>query len=830
MNSAIQDLRYALRMLARSPGFTAVIVLTLALGIGANTAIFSVTESVLLRPLPFRAPERLVMAQTIKRTTGQTWSTSPPDYGLLRAGNATFDQLAAFYSRSANLGGQGEPERVRALTVSSNFFATLGVAPAAGRDFVAGDERWGAHRVAILSDGLWRRRFGADRAAVGAAIRFNGEPYAVVGIAPPGFALTGIEAELFTPMAFAPGDNRNTRNNYFLTMLGRVKPGVRRARALADLDAIMRAIERDHPENKGLGVAITPLREALVGAARPALLVLMGAVALLLAIACANVASLLLARAVGRRREVAVRTALGARRGRLLRQFFTEGLVLAALGGAAGLLLASWGLAAARGIGAAILPRAEEVRLDPIALAFTLTLSVVTGLLFELAPALRCAGAARGSVLGDVNRATAGVERHRLRGTLVVGEVALSLVLLAGAGLLVKSLHRLLGVHLGFEPAHALTAQIHLSPRKYVDHDLERRFSPRAYAAAARFLDAAIGRLAALPAARAAGAVSSLPLAGETWGKNVVLYDRPRPASLSDLPPIQYRVVAGDYFRAAGIRILRGRAFGRADTLDGPLVAIVNAELVRRYWKGQNPIGRILSVNPPSDLVPAGTLPPGYAGPEKFTVVGVADDALYGGPARGPEPLVYVPYAQGAEGDMTMFLVVRSGGDPLALAGALREQVRRVDPEEPVSSIASMESLLGESVAQPRLEAMLLGAMACLALVLAGLGIYGVLSYAVSQEIRSFGIRLALGALPGDITAMVLRRGLRLAGAGLLIGGAGALAAARLLRSLLFAVTPTDPGVFGLIAGLLLLIALAASALPARRAARVDPIVALRHE
>jgi putative ABC transport system permease protein len=830
MRDLQQDIRYAARMLARTPGFTAAVVATLALAIGANTAIFSVVEAVLLRPLPFPGPGRLMIAQTVQRESGQTWATSPPDYALMRSGNATFERLAAFYPQSANLSGHGDPERVLVLTVSSNFFGTLGVAPKLGRDFVAGDERWGEHRVAILSDGLWRRRLGASPSAVGAVLRFNEEPYQIVGIAPEGFALTGVDAEMFTPMSFAPGDNLNTRNNYFLTMLGRLRPGVARERASADLDAIMRAIEREHPENKGLGIAVTSLLDAFVGDVRPAVLVLMGAVALLLAIGCANVANLLLARAVGRRREVAIRTALGASRRRLLQQFFVEGLTLAALGCGAGLLLASWAIAAIRRIAPAILPRVEELRLDPTVLAFTLAVSAVTGLLFELAPALRSTRAAQKNALAVTHRVSEGKEGRRLRGALVISEVALSLVLLVAAGLLLKSLHRLLGVRLGFEPSQTLTAQLHLSSQKYVDRELERQFSPRAYAAAARFFDTAVTRIATLPGVGAAGAVSSLPLSGETWGKNAVLYDRPIPSSLSELPPIQYRVVAGDYFRAAGIRILRGRAFTRDDTVDGEFVAIVNEMMARRYWKGVSPIGKVLSVNPPRELSPPGTLPPGYVGPEKFTIVGVAEDALYGSPSSSPPPLVYVPYAQGAEGDLTMFLVVRSAGDPLDLAGAVREQIRQIDPEEPVSRVATLDSQLTAAVARPRLQTFLLGAMAALALVLAAFGIYGVLSYAVSQETRSFGIRLALGALPVDVTGMVLKRGLRLAAIGLAIGSAVALAVTRFLRSLLFAVSPTDPAVFGTIVAVLVLIALAASLLPARRAARVDPAVALRSE
>jgi putative ABC transport system permease protein len=825
----LQDLRYALRSLGKSPGFTVMAVLTLALGIGANTAIFSVVQGVLLKPLPYREAERLELVQTIQKEGRQAWGTSPPDFYALRSQNHVFDDLASFYVQPSNLTGNPEPLRVPAMIVSSNFLNVFGVAPVLGRGFSAADEQWGSHRVVVLTDGLWRRRFGGDPAILGRVISVNSLPHAVVGVLPPKASFLGINAQLFVPMAFAPADNLNTHNNYFLTMVGRLKSGATHARALADVNAIMEEIARQYPENKGLAVDVTPLRDALVGRARPAVLVLMGAVAFVLLIACVNVANLLLARALGRRREIAIRAALGAGRLRLLRQFLTEGVLLATLGGAFGLLLASWGIEALHKLGTLVLPRADEVRLDPLVMVFTLGLSVVTGLLFGTAPAFHATGLRLQDALKERTRTTDGAGgRGGVRGALVVTEIALTLVLLIGAGLMIKSVQRLLRVDAGIDARNVLTVEIDLPAQKYVDPELERAFSPEAYAKASGFFDSVIERVHALPGVRAAGAVSGLPLAGENWGKNVTFYDRPLPANLRDLPPIQYRVVAGDYFRALGIRLSRGRAFTDRDTLHSPPVAIVNAELVRRYWKGEDPVGKTLSVNPPRELVPAGTLPPAYPGPQKFTVVGVAGDVRYGGLDRTPPPLVYVPYSQGAEGTTTLYLVVAAGRDPLGLAAAVRGQVWQVDRDQPVANISTMESSAGNAVAQPRLEATLLGAFAALAALLAAVGIYGVVSYSVSQATPEIGIRIALGALRRDVMAMVLKQSLRLAVLGLAIGILISLALTRVLRNLLFDVSATDPVVFGAIAALVAAVALLASLVPARQAARLDPMTALR--
>ncbi len=830
MTSFLQDVRYGVRALGRSPGFTAVAIATLALGIGANTAIFSVVRGVLLRPLPYPDPGALVLAQTVQKEPRQPWGTAPPDFYSLRERNRAFDGLASFYFRSENLTGEKEPERVPAMIVSSNFFAVLGRGPALGRGFTKTDEHWGSHLVVILTDGLWRRRFAGDPHVIGRTIRLNSVGYLVAGVLPPGFWFGRSRSQLFLPMAFAPGDNLNTHNNYFLTMVGRLKTGVTRERALADLNAIMGEIEREHPENKGLGADVTALQAALVQDVRAPILVLMGAVGFVLLIACANLANLLLARGVGRRREIAIRAALGASHERLVRQFLTEGVLLASLGGSTGLLLASWSMGAVRLLGPGVLPRGDQIRLDPMVLAFALGVTVFTGLLFELAPALHGARADLNDALSQRAGPTGGARGRRfLRGALVVAEIALSLVLLIGAGLMLKSVHRLLRVERGFDPSNLLTAEISLSRLKYIDERLAREFSPEAYARATQFYDSVIQRLRTLPGVQAVGATSGLPLGGENWGKVVTFYDRPLPSNARDLPPIQYRVVGGDYFQAAGIRLLRGRAFTEQDTLHAPLVAIVNRELVRRYWNARDPIGKVLSVNPPRDLVPTGTLPPNYT-PEKYTIVGVAEDARYGGLDTAPSPLVYVPYAQGAEGATDMFLVVRTQGDPLALVAPIRARISDVDRDQPIANVATMGSRVDESVFRPLLITLVLGSFAALATLLAAIGIYGVMWSSVQQRTTEIGIRMALGADSARVVAGVLADGLRLTFAGIGIGLAAALAVSRTISSLLFEVHPTDLATYACVALALATAALAACYLPARRAAGVDPMRALRSE
>lgn len=823
-----QDVRIGLRMMRRSPQFTAAALLVLTLGIGANAVMFSVVNTLLLRPLPYPEADRLLHVQTVDARRMEM-ATAVPDFEEYRTRNRTFEALASYYSGPFDLTGHGDPERLRALIVSSEFLATLRTPPALGRDLLPRDEKWGDHRVALLTDAFWRRRFAGDPAVVGRRVTLNAEPYTVVGVLGPGFSFLGAEVEALVPMSFAPGDNQNSHNNYFLTMVGRLRAGVPQEAALGDLNALSQSIIARHPENQGTLIGMKPLQEALVGDVRPALLVLFGAVGLVLLIACANLANLLLARAVTRRREIALRIAIGASRLRVLRQLLTESVLLALSGSVVALGLAWLSIRALDSLGQHLLPRSEDVRIDVAVLAFTAVVAVVTGVLFGLAPAWRSAQVGPAEALKDGARSVGDDRGARLRAALVVGEVALSLVLLIAAGLMVRSMHALARVDIGIEAANVLTIELSVPRQRYVDEELERRFSRLAYAKATRFFGDVIREARAVPGVRSVGAINGLPLMGEIWGKNLTLYDRPLPSSLRELPTIQYRVVAGDYFGALGIPILAGRGFTERDTEPAPKVAIVNRTLARQHWQGQDPVGKVISVNPPAHLVPAGTVPPDYE-PTLLTVVGVAADVRYGALHAPPRPLVYTPYAQGAEGTTTMYVVMSTTDDPSPLVAAARDGVRRVDPDVPASRIQKMEERLSTSLAAPRLHAIVLGAFAGLALMLAATGIYAVMSHATRQRTREIGVRMALGAEPRAILPLVLRQGVVLVAAGIGAGLVGAAALTRTLQTLLYDVSPTDPLVFGGVTVVLTAVALVAAWLPARRATRLDPLVALREE
>jgi putative ABC transport system permease protein len=558
-----------------------------------------------------------------------------------------------------------------------------------------------------------------------------------------------------------------------------------------------------------------------------------------LLIACANLANLLLARAVVRQREIAVRLAVGASRRRLLRQFLIESLMVSCLGGGLGLVAAMIAVDGLNLLSPQILPRAETIRVNPTVMWFTLGVAGVTGLLMGLAPALYSLSPDLAQGLKDAARGTSeSAGRRRVRAGLVVMEVALSLVLLVGAGLMVKSMYQLLNVDAGFRSTGVLTVRVSIPATKYVDRELQRRFDTSAFVRATAFFSELIDRTRSLPGVQVVGAINGLPLMGEIWGKNATLLDRPLPSDLTGLSPIQYRVTMGDYFRALGIRLQYGRAFTERDTLEAPRVAIVNREMMRRYYGDVDPTGKLLTVNPPLELLPAsvvaaarrdGTLPEDYE-PDKYTIVGVVDDVRYGELTHTALPLVYVPHAQGSEGETGMFLVVATDGDPLVLADPIRQQVRAIDRDQPVANIQTMDSRLATSVAQPRLQMVVLGVFAAIAALLAAIGIYGVMSYWVSQRAREIGIRLALGAARGEVLGMVLRQGYAMVGVGLAIGLIAALPLSGLLRSLLFEVSPTDPSVFVAIVVLLAVNGCLASYLPARRAARFDPVVTLRSE
>ena len=551
----------------------------------------------------------------------------------------------------------------------------------------------------------------------------------------------------------------------------------------------------------------------------------------MLLIACANLANLLLARGAAREREVAVRTALGATRSRLLRQMLTESVVLAAAGGVAGLLLAYLSVDGLNLLSQRILPRAEAVRIDAAVMSFTFGASVLTGILFGLVPAFKNSVAKMNAGLREGARGASG-SSHRLRAAFVVTEVALSLMLLIGAGLMVKSMYRMLTVNTGFDAEGVVTTLVSLSPQRYVDRDLERQFTPQAYARAAQFFDEAIDGIRTVPGVRAAGAVNGLPLMGEIWSKSLTILDRPLPASLRDLPPYQLRVVAGDYFRAMGIRVLSGRPLGDGDTVDSPPAVVVNREAVRVFWNGDDPVGTMVSLNPPRSVLPddiVRRLPAGYE-PPKATVVGVVDDVRNGGLTSAALPTVYAPFAQASEGEMNMFLTVRSDGDPMMVVPGIRERIRQIDPNQPLGGIQTMATRISTSVSQQRTQVTVLAIFAAMAVFLAAIGIYGVMSYWVNERRKEIGIRIALGAERQEVMRLVLRQAGAVLGIGLAAGAAGALVATRVLQSLLFEVSATDPAIFATFIVVLAASGWIAAYIPARRATRFDPMVTLRHE
>ena len=821
-----QDVRYSLRTLRRYPGFAAIAIITLALGIGANTAIFSLVNGVLLRPLPYTHPEQLVSAFSTFKGLGNflDGSTSPPDFRTLRAQNHTLSGLSAYYPSAWNLTGGENPERLQSLVVSADYFTTLGVEPALGRNFVRSEEQWGSHHVAIVSDSFWRTHLNADRDLSGKTLTLNGEVYNVIGVMPADFYVER-PIQLWLPMAWQPKDNADTHNNYFISMVGRLRPGVTQAQASADLNAIMFSIAQQYPENKGIGGAVRSFRDTWLGDVRPALMVLLAAVAFVLLIACVNLANLLMARSAGRQKEIAIRSALGANRMRLLRQFITESLLLSLIGGGFGLILASFSLRLIPST-TDILPRVDQIRMDHWVLLFTLCVAVVTGVLFGLMPALqssRPGGVNENLKEGGRNTSSAG--NQRLRAGLVVSEVALALLLLIGSGLAIKSFARLMHVNAGFSPDHVLTFATSLPDRYDPQPDpLRIGAAPRV----AEFLESNIARIEQIPGVKAAGCISSLPLHGENWGKLFVALDRPIPPSMDQLEHIQYRAVLGDYFAALHIPLIKGRLLNDHDRKDSPYVVVVNQTLAKKYWPQQDPLGKTVLLSPPENLLPPGLAPPGYH-PQKFTIVGVVADAHYGGMNEAPMPLVYASVLQ-HDSNMSPSFAVRTDGDPVLVASSIRSVLKQIDKDIPMARVMTMEETVSNSVAQPRLETILLGLFGALALILASVGIYGVLAYSVSQRTSEIGIRMALGASRSSVLGMVLSQGLRLAAVGMAIGFVLAIGLTRLMASILFAVSPTDPATFTAVLLVLATIAMLACYLPARRATKVDPMVALRYE
>jgi putative ABC transport system permease protein len=829
MKSLFQDLRYGVRMLTRARGFTFVAIITLALGIGANTAIFSVVNAVLLRPLPFPQPERLAMVNTTNLGRGFTdFGTSMPDFRIWRERNQSFEELAAYDSQSVNISGTTEPERVTGAAVSANLFSVLGISPVRGRAFTAEEETFGKHHVVILSAALWQRRFSGESGLSEQTMTLNGEQYVIVGVMPAGFQFPDERVALWTPLAVADGSEYNTRGNYWLEVVGRLKTGVTAPQAKAELEGIFRQLEQEEPTFGGFGARVTLLHEATVGKVTTALLVLLAAVALVLLIACANVANLLLSRAAARQREIAIRTALGASRGRLIRQLLTESVLLGFVGGALGLLLAVWGIDVLLGLGPNV-PRLNEVTIDRTVLAFAFALAILTSIIFGIVPALQSTKTDLNETLKESSRsATGGTRRRLLSSSLVVGEVAISLVLLLGAGLLINSLTRMQRVNPGFRTDRILTMHISLPSAKYAEDRPDLT---------AGFFQQLIDRVQTLPGVESASVATGLPLTNTGWGKLFTIEDRPAPKSLDEVPGVQYFQVSPHHFDTLAIPILKGRSFNERDTRAAPTVAIINETLARGFFGDEDPIGKRLKLAPPDELVPASiraSMPPGFQFPY-FTIVGVAGDVRQNGVSQPLSPEIYTLHEQELAGKFafpsnSMYLAVRTGKDPLSLVSAIRHEVQQLDREQPIADIATMEDLVATSLSQSRFSAVLLGIFAGVALILAAIGIYGVISYGVAQRQHEIGIRMALGAQTEEVLRLVIRQGLTLALIGIAIGLGAGLLLTQVMTSLLYEVSATDPFTFAIIPVVLTLVALAASFIPARRATKVDPMVALRYE
>ena len=813
--SLSQDVRYAVRTLLRSPGFTLTCVATLALAIGANTAIFSVIDGILLKRLPFADPDRLVVighrdeSPTDLASTTDLSSTTPGNFYDLQAGTAgkpgaAFESMAAFATTAQNLTLGGTSERVNGVQSAGSLFDVLGTPALLGRTFRAAEDGPGAEGVVVLSHGLWQRRFGADPAAVGRTLTLGGNPYLILGVMPPGFAFPDGDAEFWIPARFKE-EFRGNRDQYFLLAAARLAPGVGADQARAQLDTVMDRIRRAWPQETGDTTAgVVPMKDLLVDGVRTRLWTLMGAVLLILLIACANLGNLLLARAAGRRREIALRNALGARPARLVRQMLTESLLLALAGGAAGLLLGYLLLDGLLALLPADLPRSQEIGLDLRVLGFTLLVALASGLAFGLLPALQLSsGRGPGDALRDGAR---GSGRTRWARTgLVVAECALALMLLVGAGLLVRSFGKLVEVDPGFQTSRLLTFRVGVPTSVYDEP------------ARAVFFTQLQERLRTLPGVQAVAMTSTLPVAGYGSGAWFNLLDRPLPANETP-PAVPYRLVSTDYLQVMGIPLLRGRPFDAGDRLDATRAVIVSEAVARRFWPGEDPLGKQIYLGAPDNrLFPDGV------------VVGVAADVKQDGLADPTPETVYFP-ATLLPGWPFFTFALRTSADPTALAAAAREQVRQLDRAVPIFQVRTMDDVLAESVAPARSSMLLLGVFSALALVLAVLGVFGVLSYTVSQRTTELGIRLALGASARSVGFLVLGQGMLQVLAGVILGLGGALALTRLLESLLFGVTPTDPATFAAVAVLLTGVAALGSYLPARRATQVDPNRVLRQE
>ena len=812
MGTLLQDFRYGLRMLAKKPGFTLIAVMALALGIGANSAIFSVVNAVLLRPLPFENPERLVQVWGTNAKRGQTKAPfSYQNFADFREQNQSFEYMAAYTDASAAFTYADAPEQIEGCGSTADLFKVLGAKPLLGRTFEREDEVAGGTKIVVLSYNLWQRRFNSDPKIISQQIKFDGESYTVIGVMPKGFQfpLDDDNPEFWIPLDPEQSFNKERGANY-LHVVGRLKPGTTLEQAGSEMVTIASHLEQAYPDkNTGKSVNLLSLHEQLVGAIRPALLVLLVAVGFVLLIACANVANLLLARASSRHKEIAIRTALGAGRRRIIRQLLTESLLLALCGGAVGLLLSLWGVDVLSAAIPADIPRVKEIGLDARVLGFTTAVSFLTGIIFGLAPALQASKTDLNESLKEGGRgSTEGLGRNRVRSILVVLEVALSLVLLISAGLLIKSFFQLMNVKPGLDPEHVLTASIALPPAKYAEVEQQTAFFQQV-----------MEKVRTLPGVDSVAVVNPLPLSNSFIQNILTLLDRP-PAAPGERLITNTRFVSPDYLRVMGIPLLKGRTFTEHDGGDRPYVFLVNETFVQRYYPNEDPIGKRirLSVRPSPDKPDA-----------EGEIVGVVGDVKHQTLDKESGPETYLPYINMGESYMT--LVTRTGaGDPSALTSALRVAVQQVDKDQPVFDIMTMNQILARSVATRRFNMLLLGVFAAIALILAAVGIFGVMNYSVTQRTHEIGIRMALGAQAGDVLKMILGQGMILTLIGVVAGLTAAFVLTRVMTGLLYGVSATDPLTFAGVSVLLSIVALIACYIPARRATKVDPMVALRYE
>jgi putative ABC transport system permease protein len=805
MGNLLHDLRYGLRMLIKNPGFTSIAVLTLALGIGANTAIFSVVHALVLRPLPYLEPDRLVLLG-VKSSAGDRQPVAYPNFADWRARAQSFESMASTRNQPFTLTGTAYPARLRGRTINWNFFQVLGVGVQLGRQFSETDDRFGAARTAILSNALWQERFGSDADVIGKTIVMDGEPYTIIGVMPQGFEYFRA-ADVYVPISLflQPNSGLADRGSSFgLYAVGRLKPGVTTEQANSEMETLGAQLQLEYPAiNGGQSALAVRLQDVMSEDVRQSLWILLGAVGFILLIACVNVANLLLVRVAERQKEITVRLALGAGTWRIVRQLLSESLLLALMGGAVGLLAGRWMLDGLLALAPEDIPQLSRVGLDRTVLLFTLGVAVATSILCGLLPALQASRTELNTALKENGRASAGSMREGTRKALLIVEVSLAIILLAGAGLLIRSMVHLLNVDMGFNSENLLTMRFNLVGEKY--NSQTNRV----------FYDECLARLNTLPGVQSAALTNSLPIDGSYWDSVFSVADQPAP-SRAELPGTDCVQVSANYFETMGLRLLKGRLFTSADSANSSLVVVINETLARRLWAGADPIGKRIKLGFPE-----------YPSPWR-EVIGVVNDVKLNGVEQQTSMQTYMPLAQ--EPGALLGVVVRTAGDPLAVSASVEQAIHSIDGNLAIYSVQTLEQLLRKSLAQRRLMLVLLTSFAVLALLLAAVGVYGVIAYSVRQRTHEIGIRLALGAQKNDLLRMVMGQGLKLVAFSVGIGLVGAWVLTRWMTTLLFSVEPTDPLTFAAISLLLTGVALMACYLPARRATKIDPMIALRCE